>query len=303
MSPYWQEQCVYTGQQEVFDQGSETLEKLTGQYVSAKQLERMCHAYGQMIDHCTLRAKEALVVKEDKLTYGMMDGSMILTREDDWKEMKMARIFNESTLLPENQGRNFIRESTYLAHLGGKSPFLDKVEKAIENLDNMVWVADGAKWIWNWLDDFYPHHHQILDFYHASEKLHDFAREAFKNKTKRSEWVDHQIDLLLDNGVEIVMVNVESVRCRGSARQKQATLLTYYENNLQRMRYKDYQEKGWLIGSGPMESAHRTVIQQRMKLSGQRWTIQGAQQIANLRVAEKSGDWATVKELICNPNQ
>ena len=51
-----------------------------------------------------------------------------------------------------------------------------------------------------------------------------------------------------------------------------------------------------------MESAHRTVMQQRMKLSGQRWTIQGAQQVVNLRVAEKSGHWEQVKQLICNPN-
>lgn len=304
MSPYWQEQCVYIGQQEVFEQGSETLEKLTGQHVSAKQLERMCHAYGQLLSSHSSKTKESLVVDEDQSTYGMMDGAMVLTREGGWKELKLARLFNEGSLLPENENRNFIRESTYVAHLGGKDAFCSKVEKAIENLDNMIWIADGAKWIWNWLDDFYPHHHQILDFYHASEKLHDFAREAFKSKARRAEWVDHQLDLLLDNGVEIVMINVELVRCRGSAaRQKQKTLLTYYENNLQRMQYKNYQDKGWLIGSGPIESAHRTVIQQRMKLSGQRWTINGAQQVANLRVAEKSGDWATVKNLICNPSQ
>ena len=68
------------------------------------------------------------------------------------------------------------------------------------------------------------------------------------------------------------------------------------------MRYKDYLGKGWLIGSGPMESAHRTVIQQRMKLSGQRWTLRGAQQMANLRVAQKSGNWRAVKNLICQSN-
>ncbi|MFT7234128.1 MAG: hypothetical protein ACI8TA_003357, partial [Cyclobacteriaceae bacterium] len=39
------------------------------------------------------------------------------------------------------------------------------------------------------------------------------------------------------------------------------------------------------------------VIQQRMKLSGQRWTIQGAQQVANLRVTNKSGNWQQIVEL------
>lgn len=302
MTPYWQDQCVYMGQQEVFEQGSVTLEKLTGHYVSAKQIERMSHAYGELMEGKVAAVKSDLIRSEGCPTYGMMDGSMIFTREDDWKEMKLARVFAEHSLLPENEHRNFIRESVYVAHLGGKKPFLDKVEKAIDNLDKMIWIADGARWIWNWLDDFYPHHHQILDFYHASEKLHDFAREVFKDQVERSKWVKHQVELLLDNAVEIVMVNIELVRCRGSAREKQAALLTYYENNRKRMQYKEYLQKGWLIGSGPMEAAHRTVIQQRMKLSGQRWTIKGAQQIVNLRVAEKSGNWNIVKNLICNPN-
>ena len=146
MTPYWQEQCVYMGQQEVFEQGSETLEKLTGQDVSAKQIERMSHAYGQLLDtgETEMVNRESTSVT-DGVVYGMMDGSMILTREDDWKEMKLARIFTDKSLLPENKKRNFIRESTYIAHLGGKHPFLDKVEKVIGSKDSMVWVADGAK--------------------------------------------------------------------------------------------------------------------------------------------------------------
>lgn len=301
MTPYWQEKCVYVGQQEVFVQGSETLEKLTGQYVSAKQIERMSHAYGQLLEAKTNDVNMAAIYEPGEVVYGMMDGSMVLTREDDWKEMKLARVFSNRSLLPENEGRNFIKSSTYVAHLGGKDLFLDKVERVIDRIKTMVWVADGAKWIWVWLDTFYPEYHQILDFFHASEKLHGFAREAFKNEKERKQWIDHQLKLLKDNGVEIVMVNVELISCRGKAKEKQATLLTYYDNNIKRMQYKDYLEKGWMIGSGPIESANKTVIQQRMKLSGQRWTVLGAQQVTNLRVAEKSGQWENVKQLICHP--
>jgi hypothetical protein len=179
--------------------------------------------------------------------------------------------------------------------------FLNKVEKAIGHLDKMIRVADGARWIWNWLDDVYPDHHQVLDFYYASEKLHGFAREAFKDPQERTKWVDHQSGLLLDDGIEVVIVSIESVRCRGSAREKQASLPTYYENIIKRMQYKAYKANGWLIGCGPMGSAHRTVIRQRMKPAGQRWPLHGAQQIVNLRVAEKSGQWNKVKDLICNP--
>lgn len=54
------------------------------------------------------------------------------------------------------------------------------------------------------------------------------------------------------------------------------------------MQYGTYPEAGCMIGSGPIESANREVIQQRLKLSGQRWTPDG-KQVANLRVACKSG--------------
>ncbi len=64
------------------------------------------------------------------------------------------------------------------------------------------------------------------------------------------------------------------------------------------MLYKTYKDKGLLIGSGPIEAAHRNVIQQRLKLSGQKWSIKGAQAIANLRCYQKSCAWNIIDDLI-----
>ena len=55
---------------------------------------------------------------------------------------------------------------------------------------------------------------------------------------------------------------------------------------------------GLLIGSAPIEAAHRHVIQQRMKRSGQCWTKSGLQQIANLRVVSKSNRWKEVEDMV-----
>ena len=51
----------------------------------------------------------------------------------------------------------------------------------------------------------------------------------------------------------------------------------YLQANRDRMDYKTYCERGLLIGSEAIESAHRTVMQQRLKRAGQRWSIDGAQ--------------------------
>jgi len=68
-------------------------------------------------------------------------------------------------------------------------------------------------------------------------------------------------------------------------------LKTYYRNHVDRMAYDQYRAWGLMIGSGPMEAAHRTVLQARMKHSGQHWSTLGAKNVISLRVALKSGRW------------
>lgn len=64
------------------------------------------------------------------------------------------------------------------------------------------------------------------------------------------------------------------------------------------MKYHEYVKIGCgIIGSGAIESAHRTVVQKRMKQSGQRWSWQGAQHMLNLRVVRKNNDWNKIIEL------
>jgi hypothetical protein len=67
------------------------------------------------------------------------------------------------------------------------------------------------------------------------------------------------------------------------------TVLNYIKHNAYRKDYKAYLKAGLRIGSGAIESAHRTVVQSRMKGSGQHWSKRGAQHILNLRLTYKSG--------------
>jgi hypothetical protein len=72
-------------------------------------------------------------------------------------------------------------------------------------------------------------------------------------------------------------------------------LLEYYKNHKNRMQYKIFLKQGLLIGSGAMEAAHKNVLQHRLKLSGQRWTMAGLQQMTQLRVVYKSDKWDRIK--------
>ena len=223
---------------------------------------------------------------------------MVLTREDAWKELKLGRVFTAESVLPENEERNFIRSSSYVAHFGECEAFLNKLSLLTDSLPNMVWIADGARWIWHWIEEQYPQAVQILDYFHAKEKLCEFAELALPDQRQRAGWIREQEDLLFQDQVALVMANVGLMTLKGAARDRQRALLSYYQNNKERMQYGSFRRQGYLIGSGPIEGAIRNVIQQRLKLSGQRWTISGAQQIANLRVTEKSHQWHKVLQLI-----
>lgn len=185
---------VFAGRSHVFEDTSEELALLTGVEVTAKQMERLTHAYRSILE-----AEGNFNAPQDSLDiditqhYGMIDGGMILTREDDWKKLKLTRLFSAQAHLPENERLNFINDSTYIAHLGGCTPFFKKLEETSDHLRNVVWIGDGAKWIWNWIGKHFPEIIQILDYYHCSEKLHEFAGETFKLEEERKLWIRDQI--------------------------------------------------------------------------------------------------------------
>ena len=71
-------------------------------------------------------------------------------------------------------------------------------------------------------------------------------------------------------------------------RAKHAEVLGYLRNNVSRMDYPTYLAKGWLIGSGAVESACKTVVAQRLKLAGMRWREPGTDAVCHLRALYKS---------------
>ncbi|MFT6811295.1 MAG: hypothetical protein ACJA01_004543 [Saprospiraceae bacterium] len=80
-----------------------------------------------------------------------------------------------------------------------------------------------------------------------------------------------QKELLLDDGFLQVIDNIKKLKTKNeNSSAAKETALRYYEEHEDRMIYKTYKDKGLLIGSGPIEAAHRNVIQQRLKLSGQK---------------------------------
>ena len=306
ISSYAQEMMCFVGQYVVFEDAESMLKALKGVEINAKQIERVCHHYGGLIEKQDEEMLKSQIYhsyeleESSQLHYAMVDGAMYLTREEKWKEAKIGRIFKakDNFEISDNK-RSIIANSTYVAHLGTHKEFFPKFEYYLDGLKSLVIIADGAKWIWNWADDFYADATQILDFYHAKEHLCDFAANYFQKPDQRKQWIEQQCQILLEEDVGKVIEELKQLPISPNKKiEKQKNkLIEYYRNNRKRMRYSAFLKRDLLIGSGAVESAHRNVLQQRMKLSGQHWTKKGFQQIANLRVVKKSNNWNRIKEL------
>jgi hypothetical protein len=297
-SPYLQEFALYVGQELVFSDGEECLERIGNISIDRKQIERLCHHYGQRLED--MPVKPAPEKKESSAHYVMVDGSMVLCRKDSWSEMKLARVFPAEAVLECSKTRNWVRESHYTAHMGCSDDFVVKLDSLIASCGEKVFIADGAKWIWKHIEASYPGSMQILDYYHAMQYLHNFSRDHFRSKAKRAEFVSECAILLNDDRVESVIERVRQIVPSERSSENHKKLVGYYTNNSKRMMYKTFKSKGYAIGSGAMEAANRTVIQERAKRSGQRWTKEGVQQVVNLRVAHQSDQWSIVTDLVRN---
>lgn len=279
--------------------------KLLRVSTNAMQIQRLCNFYGMQTAPILDTAVEAERIGEEEVIYAQLDGGMLLTREENWQEAKLGRVFKGSMLCRQSENRKWIKESEYVAHLGNHKDFEQKMSVVTDKYEylqeRLIFITDGAKWINNWINAEYPQATQILDFYHAKEHLGEFAALYFKDKPQRSQWIEQLAEELLEKGIEQVIKSIKAL-CEGGKviERKKQNLLNYYTNNAYRMNYPEYLAKNWCIGSGAIEAAHRTVSQQRLKLSGQRWTVNGAQNVLNLRVLRLSNRWNEVQKLLRN---
>jgi hypothetical protein len=195
---------------------------------------------------------------------------------------------NPSGKRPEWQA-NYVAQLTPLAELAtplralGAQAGMDRAERWIALSDGGAGVEDFLRANFGRVDEV------ILDFWHASEYLGDLSRALHPGQEEASKaWCSQWCSKLKAEGGEAVRAQLRGLSVSRSASEVHAEVLRYFENQKHRMDYPRYVSKGWQIGSGPVESACKSVVGQRLKGTGMRWGVEGADGVCQLRAVFRS---------------
>lgn len=154
----------------------------------------------------------------------------------------------------------------------------------------ILYVADGAQDNWTFFEEDMPLGIHVTDFYHACEYIKKGCEAAYSESEKASEQYKKYRTLLLEEpkGIDKIIRSFRYFKTKNPKNTVFHTVVTYLKNNRERMFYQELQAKNLPIGSGVVEAACKSIVNQRMKRSGMTWNIQGGQAILTFRALIKS---------------
>ena len=156
----------------------------------------------------------------------------------------------------------------------------------------LVKIADGANDNWTFLSRVLPEGVELIDFFHAAQHLSDAFDAAYgANAPKAVAQFEKYRHLLRydDDGVAQVIRALRHLRSKHPECERIAQVLGYFRNNRHRMGYAEAKDQGLPIGSGVVEATCKTLVTERLKRSGMRWSERGGQAILDpARVTPKS---------------
>jgi len=226
------------------------------------------------------------------------DGTMILIREEGWKEVKMAAFSEVEVLGADSKKRRraqregkrgqeeVVRLSrhSYCAGLWdadsfGAYQYAEGLRRGLEELERMSSVNDGAPWIERITGMNFPQATQIVDWSHSTRRLWAVASAVHREgKPESAAWMERYKDELWSGKVEPVIRELDALDLDQATYPDEVRQAPgYFRSNRERMRYDEFREAGYPIGSGTVESGAKNVVQPRMRRPGRGWKRENGQ--------------------------
>lgn len=282
---------------------------LTGVSLGKSSLQRLCEAAGlavaaeQAAEAQTMvsvpKAEEEVVfrprVQPDSAVMSVSaDGVMVHIRDEGWKEVKTVSISAVEKTSEEGEAHlthHSYRAGLWEANRFGQHLWAEACRRGVDQAKTVVCVNDGAAWIWALMFICFARRIEVLDWWHAVERLWTVATSCLSADAAVA-WVTTQKTHLYKDGLRQVLQAVRLLYPRGVALPEGVRqAVGYLFSNRRRLRYGTFRRRGYPIGSGTVESACKVVVQQRMKQAGMRWSRRGAQAMLALRCVLLSDRW------------
>jgi Uncharacterised protein family (UPF0236) len=311
-----------------FEEASDLAERFLLFRVSDNTVRKHTEGYGQAQTQIEQEWKQttAFELQEQSLkkhlgrVYASMDGAHV-PLHGEWRELKTLCWYEVEMMQPSrSQNHHSERAQGVGARVGeqshlqarnmkyycdiqeaeqfGKLLWATGTQHQVDAFEEIIFVSDGAVWIWNLVEKYYPNAVQIVDWYHASEYLTPIAEAAFgANTAQAHEWLTQARTELWEGRIQDVIQSCRSLLSHTAARLWIEKAITYYDHNEKRMDYARFRQCGYLIGSGTIESACKQIAAVRLKRSGARWTLPGVVATAKARAAWLSKSWDSLKPI------
>lgn len=225
-----------------------------------------------------------------------IDGGMVNIRGQGWRELKIGAVFDLETRLERNPQTKDLDEMAhgvnvhYTSVLGTKDEFTPAlwalaVEHDLPTARERAVVGDGALWIWNVAEDVCPDGRQIVDWFHAVQKLSAVAQALYPDEAdgkKRQRWFKAMKKHLYQGRIHKI-INALNKR-------KRDDLALYFVRHQRRMQYQQFREECWPLGSGTVESGVKQ-FKHRLTGAGMRWNEDNANRMLVIRAAILGNDF------------
>jgi hypothetical protein len=209
------------------------------------------------------------------------------------RESKLGCVFTQTTTDKDGLPMRDTDSTTYTGTMGdcrasGELLRAEALRRGLAMAKVVVFIGDGAAWIWENARIFFPGSIQILDFYHAVEHLGLLAMAllgenedaARQQRAWASELKDTDASGLIQQALRMLEANpqLEGERFEVARRE-----IAYFTTHAERTRYGYFRQQGYFIGSGVVEAGCKSVIGRRLKQSGMFWSLPGAENILQMR--------------------
>lgn len=207
------------------------------------------------------------------------------------REVKLGCVFVQTEVDPEGHPVRKEQSTSYIGSFEQAAEFglllrREALRRGLSRAQQVVFIGDGAAWVWELARVNFPGATLILDFYHALQHVNGLVEAIWGKETDESKKAIKRWKkcLLKDQALQIVEEAREKL-ASGLDMEKAEKEINYLEKNLRRMTYKTFRKMGYFIGSGVVEAGCKTVVGKRMKCSGMFWSEEGGQGILDLRCA------------------